>query len=173
MVDAALEVVRPKIEGRAINVVRRLTAGDDRTLADRPLLEQVFVNLLLNAADSMPEGGELTIAVRREPAKAGGAAKVDSADQVLCVEIADTGTGIDPEVLPHIFEPFFTTKPGGRGTGLGLSIATRIVDAHRGTVTVAARESGGTVFAVRIPVIPAGVKDGEPAEAQLTASSAE
>ncbi len=147
VVDGAVEAVRPKIEGRRIELVRHSLTDDDRAHADRALLEQVFVNLMLNAADSMPEGGTLTITVRREPAAPG---QLEPGS--LCVDVADTGTGIPEDVLPHIFEPFFTTKPGGKGTGLGLAIAARIVDAHQGSLTVTPREEGGTAFTVRLPV---------------------
>jgi len=111
------------------------------------LLEGVFVNLLRNAADSMPQGGEITVTIR--PAADFDA--VDGKKAGLCVDVADRGCGIPPDILPHIFEPFFTTKKGGRGTGLGLAIASRIVDAHEGTLSVAARAGGGTVFTVRLP----------------------
>ncbi|HUU95547.1 MAG TPA: sensor histidine kinase, partial [Phycisphaerae bacterium] len=70
------------------------------------------------------------------------------------VDIADTGGGIAPDVLPHIFEPFYTTKKGGKGTGLGLPIAARIVDAHQGSIQVTPREASGTVFTVRLPALP-------------------
>jgi signal transduction histidine kinase len=156
----ALEAVAPRIAGRGIEIARRFETADDRALVDRALLEQVFVNLMLNAADSMPEGGTLTVVVRREVTESGGR---DGADEpLLCVDVADTGAGIAPEVLPHIFEPFFTTKPGGKGTGLGLAIAARIVDAHRGTISVCPRDAGGTVFTVRLPAAPAGLGGGVP-----------
>jgi signal transduction histidine kinase len=150
VVSGAMETIRPKIDGRAITLIRRCTAEDDRALVDRPLLEQVFVNLMFNAADSMPEGGTLTVTIRREAEHGLGFGR--PVEDLLCVDVADTGAGIAPEVLPHIFEPFFTTKPGGKGTGLGLAIAARIVDAHRGTISVAPGPDGGSVFSVRIPV---------------------
>jgi len=160
VVQEALEIVGSKIEGRGIQIAQRFETDDDRVLADRPLLAQVFVNLILNAADSMPDGGTLTITIRREPARQGG-----SDEPALCVDVADTGIGIPAEVLPHIFEPFFTTKTGGKGTGLGLAVAARIVDAHRGSIQVVPRDGGGTVFTVRIPaaagqvIEPAAVRD--------------
>lgn len=152
VVEGAIEVVSPKIEGRNIKLIRRYEATDDRAQADKALLEQVFVNLMLNAADSMPEGGTLTVTVRRDTVRpaneAGAKPRCD-----LCIDVTDTGTGIPEDVLPHIFEPFFTTKPGGKGTGLGLAIAARIVDAHEGTLSVTSGEEGrrGSTFTVRIP----------------------
>lgn len=150
VLDAAAAAVAGKFDQQRIRVVREHQSADDRALVDAPLLEQVFVNLMLNAADSMCEGGTLTLRVRRECA--GSAAQRDSASaDWVCVDVEDTGTGIPPDVLPHIFEPFYTTKRGGRGTGLGLAIAARIVDAHHGVIDVAAREGGGTIFTVRLP----------------------
>jgi len=165
VLQAASEVVRPKIDGRGIRLVQEVLTADDRLHADRPLLEQVFINLMLNAADSMPQGGELCLTIRRESDQPG-----QREAAWLCVDVADTGTGIPDEVLPHIFEPFFTTKPGGKGTGLGLAIAARIVDAHQGTLSVAPRDSGGTVFTVRLPSRPtAASSSGTPAS--LTAAA--
>jgi signal transduction histidine kinase len=154
VVAGAIEAIAPRIDGRNIRIVRRFETQDDRVKVDRALLEQVFVNLMLNAADSMPGGGELTVTVRREGCEPPRPAGADQ--EFLCIDVSDTGTGIPPEVLPHIFEPFFTTKTSGKGTGLGLAIAARIVDAHQGTINVTPREDGGTVFSVRIPTQPAG-----------------
>jgi signal transduction histidine kinase len=84
---------------------------------------------------------------------------------VIRVDVADTGGGIAPDVMPHIFEPFYTTKARGKGTGLGLPIAARIVDAHRGTISVAPRAGGGTVFTVCLPALVAGVPRPELREA--------
>lgn len=160
VVEGATELIRAKIDGRDIRVVRRFDAGDERALVDRPLLEQVFVNLMLNAADSMPDGGELTITIRREPVPAS-----PDGEHEVCIDVADTGAGIAPEVLPHIFEPFFTTKTDGKGTGLGLAIAARIVDAHQGALTVAPRDDGrGTTFTVRIPSAPPSAERKQDAE---------
>jgi signal transduction histidine kinase len=149
VVAAALEMAGPKIEGRGVRVVQRVAAADDRACVDRPLLEQALVNLILNAADSMPSGGELALTIRD------GTHSAVEPLRTLCLEVADTGSGISPDVLPHIFEPFFTTKTGGKGTGLGLAIASRIVDAHRGHITVAGREDGGTIFTICLPVTAA------------------
>ncbi len=161
VLDSALEAMAVKIEDRSIRIIRRFEADDARVLVDRALLEQVFVNLLSNAADSMPGGGEITVAVRRNPVTKDGTGAGEESDQSLCIDVADTGTGIAPEVLPHIFEPFFTTKTGGKGTGLGLAIAARIVDAHQGTLSVAPGDNGGTVVTVCLPTEPAASRPGE------------
>jgi signal transduction histidine kinase len=101
----------------------------------------------------MRSGGTLTVAIRRE--QHGLKSEKDPKDgrAAICVEVADTGSGIAADVLPHIFEPFYTTKAGGRGTGLGLAIAARIVDAHDGIMEVASQQGHGTVFFVRIPAL--------------------
>lgn len=154
VVEAALTASGAKLEDRGIRVQRRYETEDDRASVDPQLLEQVFVNVMLNAVDSMPGGGELSIAIRSEPRGLKSERSPEGCPAV-CVEVADTGSGIAEDVLPHIFEPFYTTKKGGRGTGLGLAIAARIVDAHDGAMDVAAHAGGGTVFAIRIPALNA------------------
>jgi signal transduction histidine kinase len=149
VLESAIAAVADKIDSSGIHVVRRYQAEDDRVLADAQLLEQVFVNLMLNAADAMNEGGTLTVVTRLEyPVEAG---SEPPAPEIISVEIRDTGHGIPGNLLPRIFEPFYTTKTAGKGTGLGLPIAARIVDAHRGTISVKPIEGGGTVFTVRLP----------------------
>jgi len=102
-------------------------------------IEQVFLNLLLNALDAMPEGGDLRVTMRRIGAE-------------VVVQVEDTGRGIAPEVLDRVFDPFFTTKPLGKGTGLGLSICYGTVRDHGGTITIKSSKGSGTVFTVRLPV---------------------
>jgi len=104
--------------------------------ADRSLLEQVFLNLLLNAVQAMPEGGEIRITGKSD-------------DRFVEVMISDQGEGIPEEIRPKIFDPFFTTKDGG--TGLGLSIAYNIIKSHRGNLFFNSSNTRGTVFTVRLP----------------------
>jgi two-component system NtrC family sensor kinase len=103
-------------------------------------LEQVFINLSLNALDAMPEGGTLTVRSHQENGR-------------IEVRIEDTGAGIPPEIGRRVFEPFFTTKEPGRGTGLGLSVSYGIVQKHRGTIDLESTVNRGTVFTVRLPVL--------------------
>jgi CheY-like chemotaxis protein len=105
-------------------------------------LGQVFVNLLLNAAQAIPEGRAPANVVRLAGRTEGGFA---------VVEVRDTGVGIPPENLRRIFDPFFTTKPPGQGTGLGLSIVHGIVSSLGGTIEVESEQGMGTVFRVRLP----------------------
>ena len=103
-------------------------------------LQQVFMNLLLNAIQAMPNGGAITISVAAEP------------PDFVRFDIGDTGVGMKPEAIEHIFEPFFTTKSVGRGTGLGLAVAYSIVKRHGGQIEVKSEIGMGTVFTVLLPV---------------------
>ena len=102
-------------------------------------IQQVFLNLFLNARDAMPSGGWLTVGSRIER---------DSA----VIEVADTGSGISPEHLSRIYDPFFTTKTVGQGTGLGLSVTYGVVQEHRGTIECASRPGQGTRFTLTLPL---------------------
>jgi signal transduction histidine kinase len=103
-------------------------------------LQQVFMNLLLNAIQAMPNGGAITINVAAE------------GSDFVRFDIGDTGVGMEPEAIEHIFEPFFTTKSVGHGTGLGLSVAYSIVKRHQGQIEVKSEIGSGTVFSVLLPV---------------------
>ncbi|HSL60349.1 MAG TPA: ATP-binding protein [Desulfotignum sp.] len=111
-----------------------------RIMADRAKVEQVMINLLLNALDSVPAGGEVMVTT--------GIHTQDGSDFAV-IQVADTGTGIPPDLIPHIFEPFYTTKT--MGTGLGLANVKQIVQAHGGLVRVESREPFGTCFDVWLP----------------------
>ncbi|HYP54462.1 MAG TPA: ATP-binding protein, partial [Pyrinomonadaceae bacterium] len=108
--------------------------------ADADQLQQVFLNLLLNARDAMPEGGELNLRTRYD----------EPAGEVV-VEISDTGQGIAPDALAHVFDPFFTTKPAGTGTGLGLAVCYGIVSAHGGRIDIGPNNGRGTRVRVALP----------------------
>jgi two-component system NtrC family sensor kinase len=101
-------------------------------------IQQVFINIILNAMDAMPDGGTLTIALSQT-------------DNQAIVVIEDTGTGIKSQHLPHIFDPFFTTKGIGKGTGLGLSISYAIIKEHEGRIAVESETDKGTRFTIYIP----------------------
>jgi hypothetical protein len=119
-------------------------------VADRSMMQQVLLNLCLNARDAMSPGGELTIRLLRD--------RDDRGAEAVRIEVADTGTGIEAEHLGRIFDPFFTTKDPGKGTGLGLAIAARIVESFGGTISVASRPGAGTLFSI---CLPAAVGEGE------------
>jgi PAS domain S-box-containing protein len=122
-------------------------------LADPGQLEQVLVNLAVNARDAMPEGGMLTIGtVNRDLDEHGAAAHHGlSPGPHVELRISDTGTGIDPEIAARIFEPFFTTKPKGRGTGLGLATVYGIVTQAGGSVVMTSAPGAGTAFTILLP----------------------
>lgn len=105
---------------------------------DMNQLQQCIINLIFNAVDAMPDGGRLTISARRE-------------GKGVIVGIRDTGTGIEPDVLPRIFEPFFTTKKEGYGVGMGLSTVYGIVEHHQGKLEVESRPGGGAEFRMWLP----------------------
>ncbi len=113
------------------------------TSADPMQLQQVFLNLFLNAIDAMPEGGVLGIRTAH-----------DRNPDEIRIEISDTGRGIDPENAGRIFQPFFTTK--AKGTGLGLPISKLLIEQQGGAIGVAGNPGGGTVFTLRLPVRPPG-----------------
>ncbi|MCL6638859.1 MAG: two-component sensor histidine kinase [Firmicutes bacterium] len=144
LLQGVLTFTEPMLRQQKIKLVKKLAAQLVPVEVDGERIKQVFVNLILNAVQAMPEGGELTIRTMKD----GGYVKV---------EFADTGEGIAEEDLPSIFDPFYTTKDAG--TGLGLSISHQIVKAHGGFIDVASVKSEGTVFTVNLPV--AGAIGGE------------
>jgi signal transduction histidine kinase len=116
--------------------------------ADGGQLEQLFVNLGLNAIQAMPDGGTLTISTRRSRRRA----PTGGSEPMLAVVFADTGVGIPARHRRAIFEPFFSTKPTGEGTGLGLAVSRRIVENHGGDIRVQSRPGQGATFTVRLPL---------------------
>ncbi len=133
--------VMPMLErliGDDIRIVARSDEDVREILADRGQIEQVVMNLALNARDAMPDGGTLTIETRSVELAAGHSEEETGlhAGHYACLVVSDTGDGIEPALLDHLFEPFFTTKPGGEGTGLGLATVHGIVARADGAVNV-------------------------------------
>ena len=127
--------------------------GEQMIRADRRQMEQVIVNLVVNARDAMPEGGRIAVTIRQDhltPELQRDRAHVPPGDYVV-IEVQDTGTGIPPEGISKIFEPFYTTKKTGEGTGLGLSTAYGIVKQTGGFIFVDSRLGGGTLFSLYFP----------------------
>jgi signal transduction histidine kinase/CheY-like chemotaxis protein len=139
------------------NYLFRLNLGSPlpRVVADPSQVEQVLMNLVLNARDAMPGGG--TIDVTTSETTVGGEGSGGAAPgRYVRITVADSGTGIDPSVFTHIFEPFFTTKPEGKGTGLGLATVHGIVTQHGGFLEVDPGAGRGATFHVHFPAAPEG-----------------
>jgi signal transduction histidine kinase len=148
--------------GQLEPMVRRF-CGDDVTLTldldpatgqvalGEGQLEQVLLNLVINARDAMPAGGDLRITCRGDEVTAVPDAPELRAGRHIVIRVADTGVGMDEETRAHVFEPFFTTKPVGRGTGLGLATVYGIVTQHGGAVTVTSAPGAGSCFSVWLP----------------------
>ena len=134
-----------------IETTLELARGLPTILADQNQITQVLLNLCVNARDAMPDGGRLTIktAIASGENLQDGDAK---AEQYVCVEIIDTGGGIEESIQNRIFEPFFTTKEIGQGTGLGLAVVYGIVKGHKGFIRLRSNPLQGTTFAVYFPV---------------------
>ncbi|MBI5240123.1 MAG: response regulator [Elusimicrobia bacterium] len=134
-------------------------------------LEQVLMNLVVNARDAMPHGGRLTLATRNVAVDGRRQAHLPAGipeGHYLCLEVHDTGSGMTPEVQAKVFEPFFTTKEVGRGTGLGLSTVQGIVKEYRGHIAVASEPGKGSVFRVFLPRAEGGAEALVPGEVRKT-----
>ena len=123
-----------------LDVTTKLAADLRIVFADEDQLQQVILNLLLNACDAMPDGGSLLL-------------RTSNNNDSISIEIADSGAGIPTKDQPLIFDPFFTTKPPGQGTGLGLAVCYGIVTAHGGKIEIAANEPSGSRFTVILPAV--------------------
>ncbi len=121
--------------------------------ADVGMIEQIILNLAVNARDAMPDGGRLSIRTTVENFQPAAGLKNTAAELRVCLAVTDTGTGIAPEILSRIFEPFFTTKEVGKGTGLGLATVYGIVQQHRADITVHSELGKGTTFNVHFPIV--------------------
>jgi signal transduction histidine kinase len=155
LIDSSLELVAERLSERETPVEKHYTDERLAGLLDADQLQQVFINLVANAADASPKGAPITITTRRAEAKTlpatgdgngAGSARVPFAR----VTITDAGAGIDRETRARLFEPFFTTKK--RGTGLGLAIVKKIVEQHGGTISVETAPGEGTSFHVELPL---------------------
>jgi PAS domain S-box-containing protein len=149
-VNTALELTRPLFRGR---LCVKLALDPDLPMVegDSGEIEQALVNLILNAVDAMPNGGELTLSTERVQREARGKSGEPPASFVR-VTVADTGVGIPEDIQPRIFEPLFTTKTDKRGTGLGLASVYGIVQHHNGEIQVHSVPGQGTRFTICLPL---------------------
>ncbi len=139
LIRKTLKLVGNQLMLDRVRVVINFAENLPDIIGDLHYLEQVFINLLMNATQAMPEGGTITIT---------GTTEKRSEQNYVRIDVADTGVGMSPESLDRIFDPFYTTKPVGQGTGLGLSIAYGIIKKHGGQIEVHSEVGKGTVFSI-------------------------
>jgi signal transduction histidine kinase/CheY-like chemotaxis protein len=139
LIDTSCDLVKHQISLQNVRLVKGYDLALPAIMADPNQLQQVFINIMLNAYQAMPDGGTLHITTKT----------VGSELQVI---FADTGTGIPPENIQNIFDPFFTTKEVGEGTGLGLSVSYGIIKAHGGDIEVESQVGKGTTFVIKLPL---------------------
>jgi signal transduction histidine kinase len=142
ILETALRLASFDKSFQTLGLNKTLDRNLPKILADADQLQQVFLNLLLNARDAMRDRGDLEI-------------KTQWSAEEMTIEIADTGIGISAENLKQIFDPFFSTKPTGKGTGLGLAVCYGIVTAHNGKIEVAPNNPSGTRFVITLPLLQA------------------
>jgi len=139
VVDRVLVLTTHLFASNRIRLETGFGQGLPNVMVDRHMIEQVLMNLVLNAVQAMKDGGGLTI-------------RTSVVEGICLIEVRDTGSGIPPAVLPRIFDPFFTTKSEGEGTGLGLSVSLGIVERHGGKILVDSEVGKGTTFTLCLPV---------------------
>ena len=146
LIRETIDLARNQIKLSGINIEFQDAGNLPRVHGDRQQLQQVFLNLILNAVDASPKGGNIQVSVYPAEDR-----------KYVEVKVKDSGSGIPAHILPSIFDPFFTTKGRGKGTGLGLSVSQGIAAKHGGRIMVTSQEGQGAVFSVLLPVtaIPA------------------
>jgi signal transduction histidine kinase len=137
LLETTLSFLSEKLSRRGVEVVREFGPVGS-VVGDPERLQQLFLNLFLNAVDAMPDGGLLRVRLAMD-------------DGEVVARVADTGAGIPEADLERVFDPFFTTKPAGEGNGLGLMVCRGIVGDHGGDIEATRRESGGSEFVIRLP----------------------
>jgi len=144
-----------RLIGENVAIQIQLKAPELWVRADQGMMDQVLINLALNARDAMPQGGRLTISAKLCQLDANMATGNQTnlvPGRYACVEVADNGSGMTPEVINHLFEPFFTTKEVGKGTGLGLAAVYGAIRQHHGWVEVTSEVGRGSVFRYFLPI---------------------
>jgi signal transduction histidine kinase len=142
IIEASLRLAGYDRSFQGLVITTELSEKIPELLVNEDQMQQVFLNLLLNARDAMPDGGEISVISA-------------IAETAARIEITDSGRGIDRSIRKNVFDPFFTTKPAGSGTGLGLSVCYGIITAHGGEIDVKDAQNGGTSFIITIPLDPA------------------
>ena len=144
VVEEMADFFAPTAKQANVTLTTYLPADLPTLSLDADLFKQALLNLMLNAEQAMPEGGELTI-------------QAGQTSCGVCLSLIDTGKGMSPEVAAKVFQPFFSTKQGG--TGLGLPTTRKIIEAHGGTIEVQSEVGRGTKFTIRLPISPAASPD--------------
>ena len=161
-VVAGLDKMLDRLFGETIELVTATSVELGSVRADPGQIEQVLLNLAVNARDAMPDGGRLSIETANvEVDDAEAARRGVKAGPYVMLEVSDTGVGMDDEMRAHLFEPFFTTKDRGKGTGLGLSTVYGIVDQSGGHIQVESQPGKGTTFRVFLPRVDEAAANGE------------
>ncbi len=138
VLDDTLQLLEPQLRNSRVEIIRHYGQELIPAQGNASKLQQVFMNLILNARDAMPEGGRLTIQTRM-------------VETSLVIDFRDSGLGIEPENIARIYDPFFTTKDIGQGTGLGLAISYGIIQEHGGRIFVESRPNEGAHFTIKLP----------------------
>ena len=141
IINKTLNLISHELEIKELQLKTNIAPNLPKVKCDFKQIQQVFLNLMYNASEAMPNGGTLAIT----------ATKANGAQALLEVAISDTGCGISEKDMEHIFEPFFTTKEEGKGVGLGLSVVYGIISRHNGTIAVESEPGKGSTFKVRLP----------------------
>ncbi|HOX28033.1 MAG TPA: ATP-binding protein, partial [bacterium] len=145
LLDETIALVAHQVTFQNIIIKKNFANYIPDTIMDADQMKQVFLNIMLNAADSMPNGGKLRLRT-----------SFDYELNEITIEFQDTGVGISERDVNKIFDPFFTTKAKGKGTGLGLSVSYGIVQRHGGTIDVKSTVGKGTSFFLAFPMSPTG-----------------
>jgi len=156
---ADVQKMLARVIGEDIELIAKLHPSLGTAKADAGQVEQVLMNLAINARDAMPQGGRLTMETSNEEITAGRGRDLDLAPgHYVMLRVSDTGHGMDAATLSHIFEPFFTTKPVGKGTGLGLATVYGIVKQSGGSIQVESEAGQGTEFRIYLPAAESEVR---------------
>jgi len=143
LLDETVSLAKNQIKLSKIKLEMKIEENLPPLYGDLEQLKQVFLNIILNAIDAMPNGGVINIRVDTEK---------DTG--FMSIRISDTGDGIPPHILGSIFNPFFTTKQTGKGTGLGLAVSRGIIEKHGGDIDVQSKYGEGATFNVHLPIVP-------------------
>jgi len=156
LVSDLVHLTAPGMSRGNIQVYLDMQGGLPLVLADGNQLQQVFLNLIANAIDAMPAGGELHVKTAIDGFDSKGLGHPIDPKRCIAISLRDTGQGIPEEYLGRIFDPFFTTKDAGHGLGIGLAVCAQIIHLHDGTIAVQSQPGEGSIFTIRLPIYQEG-----------------